>query len=192
MNITVGENEPLIAVGGADAPLAAPRTGVDIDRGHLDALNHHQPLAIVVRPRLHARIRPIGPRHRTIDRIVDVAFDDEEAGEAARDLIVRGPVRVRVIPVRARRMRLRRRTGPAAIRCTLPSGCSYCASPMRSCGASVRHARIGRRLAHLPVGMRQDAQERVVAAVPFALKPGSTCSPCVCRFVVCDPCGTFT
>ncbi len=103
-----------------DAALAAPRAGIDVDREHLDALDHHQPLAVVVRPGLDARIGTIAPRHRTIDRIVDVAFDDEEAGEAAGDLIVRGAVGVRVIPVRAGRMRLRRRTRPArapAARC---------------------------------------------------------------------------
>ena len=27
--------------------------------------------------------------------------------------------------------------------------------------------------------------------VPFAFVPGCTCTPCVCRFVVCEPCGTF-
>ena len=136
MNITVGEKPPLIAVGGAMRALAAARSGIDIDREDFDALDHHQPLAVVVRPGLDARIGTIAPRHRPIDRIVDVAFDDEEAGEAAGDLIVRGAVRVRVIPVRAGRMRLRRRARPARrFRGTFPSGCSYSASPTRSCGA---------------------------------------------------------
>ena len=121
MNIAVGENAPLIAVGGATRRLAAARPGVGVDREHLDALDQHQPLAVVVRPRLDARIRTIAPRHRPIDRVVDVAFDDEEAGEAAGDLIVRGAVRVRVIPVRAGRMRLRRRAWRRRDRCTLPS-----------------------------------------------------------------------
>ena len=43
-----------------ETSLTAPRTGIDVDRRHLHALNHHQPFAIVVRTRLHARIRPIG------------------------------------------------------------------------------------------------------------------------------------
>ena len=176
-----------------DPRLTSPRPGVGVDGEDLDALDDHQALAIVVWARLDARIRPIASRHRQIDCVVDVPFDDEEPGEAARHLIVRGSVGVRVIPVRAGWVRLRRSAGPPA----RPLHVTQLMFVLRVGDALVRrqrrHAGIGRRLAGPPVGMRQDRAERCCRRpCHSALKPGSTCKPCVCRFVVCDPCGTLT
>jgi hypothetical protein len=151
MNRVVGENAPLTAVGGA--------TRVVVDREDLDPLNEHHALAVIVRARLHRGIGAGDPRHRAVDRIVDVSLDDEEAGESAGDLVVRGAVRVRVIPVRAGRVRSRGRLGRVR----------HAAEPVlvvRLPEALVRgqiaapRARGG---AKLPISAWEDAQKRVVA-----------------------------
>ena len=163
MNIAVGEKPPLIAVGGATRRLAAAGAGIGIDREDLDALDHHQALAIIVRPRLHAGIRTIAPGHRPIDRIVDIPFDDEKAGEAAGDLIVRRAVRVRVIPVRARRMRLRGRAGAAAIAARRRADARTPLPRRARAARASRHAGRRRRLRGSAVTTRQNAKKRVVA-----------------------------
>jgi hypothetical protein len=72
----------------SDAPLAAAGARIGIDGKHLDALDEHQALAVIVRTRLDAGIRALASRHRTVDRVVHIPFDDEKAGETAGDLIV--------------------------------------------------------------------------------------------------------
>ena len=86
------------------AALVATGTGIHIERRDLDALNHHDAFAVVEWPGLLGRVRTVLSGHRPIDRIIHVSFDDEEAGEAAGDLIVCRAMSVRVIPVRAWRV----------------------------------------------------------------------------------------
>ena len=96
------------------AALVAAGAGVHVERRDLDALNHHDALAVVERSGLHGWIRPLRAGHRPVDRVVDISFDDEEAGEPAGDLIVCRAMAVRVIPVRAWRMGLARATAPGS------------------------------------------------------------------------------
>ena len=149
-----------------DASLAPARTGIDVDREHLDPLDEHQPLAIVVRTGLDARIRSLSTGHRPVDRIVHVAFDNQEAGQAARNLIVRRAVRMGVIPVGSGGMRLHGAARPAArtlhvaeLQFVVSFGDAFVRSQRSA-------ARSWRRLACAGVFARQDAQECVVAGGP--------------------------
>ena len=85
---------------------------------------------------------------------------------------MRGPVRVRVIPVRARRMRLRRCAGLTSIPLDVaePMLVLRDADPLVRADRATAGSR--RRLAHLTVCVRQNPQERVVAARAVRVEPG--------------------
>ena len=74
---------------------------------------------------------------------------------------------------------------------TFPSANSKSASPTRSCASSVRrHPSAARwRISQSPLGSTR--RNVLSPCVPFGFVPGCTWTPCVCRFVVCEPCGTF-
>ena len=153
------------AVDGHRRPLPRlhpPWPGVDVHRLDLDALDQHQAFAIVVRSGLLTGVRPLHTCQRQVDRIVDVAFDDEEPGEAARHLIVRRAMTMRVIPVRARRMWLRRRAAAARAHHVaegeLVVGLAdalvrFELAPASGCG---------RTLADVPIATRQHPQKGIV------------------------------
>ena len=84
---------------------------VEVDGRDDDALDEHEPFAVVVTAGRRRRIRSRGACHRRVDRVVHITFDDQEPGHSGRDLVVRRSVRVRVIPVRAWRLGLRRARG---------------------------------------------------------------------------------
>ena len=154
------------------------RSGIDVERRDFDALHEHQALAVVEWAGLHRRIRAFSPRHRLVDRIVDVAFDDEKAGEAAGHLIVGGAVRMRVIPVRARGMGLRFAAGAAAGSALhIPDGVFV---------PGFRHTLVRREraarllvgaLPDLPVPSRQDARHHVVAERAVGVRSGLDVDP---------------
>ena len=123
------------------------------------------------------QIRQLGARHHLVDRIIDVAFDDEKAGEAAGHLIVGGAVRVRVIPVRARGVGLRFAAGAAAGALHVPDG--VLVAGFRH--ALVRRERAARRLVgalpDLPVPARQDARHHFVAERAVGVRSGLDVDP---------------
>ncbi len=83
------------------------RPGVEVQGLHEHTLEEDQPLAIVIRPGLCPGVWPWLAGHGGIDRLVDIALDDQEPGHAAGNLVVRRAMGMRVIPVCAGRVRHR-------------------------------------------------------------------------------------
>ena len=144
-----------------DSQRLTPRT-FTIGREDFDALQHDQALAIVVRSGLFRGVRAVRSGHRAIDGVVDVAFDDQEAGESAGDLVVRRAVRVRVIPVGPRRVR--NRHGRRA-RLLPPGTDRVLVTAFADAFVGIQRTAAGvlRRPSRRAVSQRQDARVRVVA-----------------------------